>query len=462
MTEVVILLPGIMGSELHSAAGELIWPGAPSELLFPYPDSKMKQLLDPGLQVGDIIRHVSVSNQYASLIDALGSCGFTEAGVKPTLMVCPYDWRKDNALAAERLADKVKQSRQNHGVDAVINLVAHSMGGLVSRYLLESGKYDDATCPGFANVKRLITIGTPHRGAPLALCAALGQIKRLFLSAKQVKELASKPDFPSLYQLMPPEGEPFVWNTDTSARLSPANVYEADVLAMLGLVPANTASAKTFHSHLNAASRPQHVEYFCFCGTRQNTIGNVQADFSPVDADGNAKSRGINPIGVEIADGGDGTVPGWSSSFPGMQQLAVGGDHGGLYKTPEVLRTMGALLGKPGVLSVDLKPHLVRLSLRDEVVDANSRAPVVLFMGVTPLPDLKAELVLRQLTRSDGVTLVQPQDVQKFPVSYQGAPIDSLALTIAAPQYAGVYELDLLKDGTSIALNRPNLLVQFV
>src|SRR3712207_7538424 len=52
--------------------------------------------------------------------------------------------------------------RSHHG-DAEVSLVAHSMGGLISRYYLESGRFNDR--PGFRAVRRLITMGTPHRGA---------------------------------------------------------------------------------------------------------------------------------------------------------------------------------------------------------------------------------------------------------------------------------------------------------
>jgi pimeloyl-ACP methyl ester carboxylesterase len=453
MAETVILIPGIMGSQLFDGQ-TLVWPGSPAELLLPY--SKMAQLLQPGLQVGDIIRSVSVSNQYASLVSALETCGFSEDGAAPTLRVCPYDWRKDNRLAAERLADAVRSLRHDHGADVVINLVAHSMGGLVSRYFLESGEYTPANCAGFENVRRLVTIGTPHRGAPLALCAALGQIKRLFLSAVQVKQLADQEAFPALYQLMPPPGEPFVWNTDPDARLDPASPYQADVARLLGLVPKNLDAAVAFHGALDVQRRPAHVNYFCFVGTRQSTIANVQADFAALDPQG-----AVRVFGVEVADGGDGTVPGWSASFSGMQQLAVGGDHGALYKTPEVLRTLGALLGKQGVLSSRIDPTRVRLSIRDEVVAPDTPEPVVLFFN-TPAAALQGEIVVRRLAGSNGQALAAPVDVLRLPVSYQGAPIDSLALTVLAPTYAGVYALDLQSQGASIGENQPRLLVQQV
>jgi triacylglycerol esterase/lipase EstA (alpha/beta hydrolase family) len=53
------------------------------------------------------------------------------------------------------------------------------MGGLVCRYYLESSAFSQE--PGFASVESLITIGTPHRGAALALTAAVGLEKRLSL-----------------------------------------------------------------------------------------------------------------------------------------------------------------------------------------------------------------------------------------------------------------------------------------
>lgn len=165
------------------------------------------------------------------------------------------------------------------------------------------------------------------------------------------------------------------------------------------------------------------------------------------------------PEGVEIADGGDGTVPSWSASIPGMQQLAVGGDHGGLYKTPEVLRTLGALLGKQGVLSSDINPERVRISPRDEVMTPGFLEPVVLFFN-TPTGKVEAEIVVARLASSDGQPLQAPAIASRLSFSYSGAPIDSLALKIEVPEFAGIYELDVQAGGASIAENNPRMMVQ--
>lgn len=83
MVEAVVLVPGIMGSRLYRGE-DLIWPGTPAELLFPY--RKMEALLDPELQVGDIIRSVAISNQYDSLVDALAMSGSARKATGPRLL----------------------------------------------------------------------------------------------------------------------------------------------------------------------------------------------------------------------------------------------------------------------------------------------------------------------------------------------------------------------------------------
>ena len=157
--QVAVLIPGIMGSEFQ-LRGEVIWPGPLRNLLFTY--RLMPQLLDPDLVATDVIRSYATSNQYQAIIDDLGTLGFRESN--RTLIVFPYDWRKANELSAEKLADAIEEGVTSQGINAEFTLIAHSMGGLIARYYLESG--DFAQHRGFNQVRRLITLGTPHRGAP--------------------------------------------------------------------------------------------------------------------------------------------------------------------------------------------------------------------------------------------------------------------------------------------------------
>jgi pimeloyl-ACP methyl ester carboxylesterase len=72
-----------------------------------------------------------------------------------------YDWRKSVAdNATNYLIPWIDRARSRSGKNKVI-LVGYSMGGLVSRSYIQSDAY-----PTRNDVERLITVGTPHRGAP--------------------------------------------------------------------------------------------------------------------------------------------------------------------------------------------------------------------------------------------------------------------------------------------------------
>jgi pimeloyl-ACP methyl ester carboxylesterase len=355
-TEVVVLVPGTMGSELFDGR-KCVWPGSVLELFLPY--SHMASLRKPALRVGDIIRNVSISTQYADLVQALGRCGFREGSTPKTLYVFPYDWRKDNALAAALLADLLDTVEANSGAGVDVNLVAHSMGGLVARCYLESGTYSGRK--GFKSVRRLITLATPHRGAPVAMSGALGREKHLFLSGAQTRELSSDPQFPALYQLMPPRGEPFVWNQDPNARLAPLDPYDAAIAAKLGLSVQNLQAAEKFHRLLDVSRKPQGIGYFFFVGTQQQTMTEFRVKI--------AAAGGVSDLfSVEREDGGDGTVPSWSAGQSPIQSAAVGGDHGTIYKARGLLQVLATLLGQDGALAALTLPP-AELFVRDRVVE---------------------------------------------------------------------------------------------
>ncbi len=84
-----------------------------------------------------------------------------------------FDYPNDGpiAWAGDRLSDDLKAlSQQNPGLHLVV--VGHSMGGLVSRYCLETpGKRP-------ACVSHLFTLGTPHSGSQLAGMQPLVELYR--------------------------------------------------------------------------------------------------------------------------------------------------------------------------------------------------------------------------------------------------------------------------------------------
>jgi pimeloyl-ACP methyl ester carboxylesterase len=430
-----------MGSELR-LNGALIWPGPAHSLFLAY--QMMNELLRPDLVATGIIRSFSISRQYVDLVEDLELCDFREGD--ETLLLCPYDWRKSITLAAAVLAGKIDHALAVHS-DPEISLIAHSMGGMVSRYYLESGDFDQR--PGFGSVRRLITLGTPHRGAPIALTAPLGLEKRLFLSAAQVKQLVNDERYPGLYELLPPRGEPFVWDSKPDAEFTQMDIYEPGIATTLGLNAASLAAAQKFHAKLDLARRPSHVRYFFFTGSSQATLATV-----------NLRKVGntLRPERVVRDNGGDGTVPLWSSGLNGVQNQAVGGEHGTIYKDRELRRTLAILLGKAGVLAA--VPDRVQVTVREPVVDPGTPLTVTLEFS-SPVPHVTGELRIHRVTSDEktGAELSTPVGTPLL-VNFTGPKLAQLVVQTTAPNLIGAYRITYSPDSKAAPAGSDEFIVQ--
>ena len=81
-----------------------------------------------------------------------------------------YDWRKDNTYNAALLSEFIDSVISWTGKDKV-NLVAHSMGGIVAKTFIKL--FDKS------RIEKLVFIGTPHLGAPEVLVGGLGDEPRV-------------------------------------------------------------------------------------------------------------------------------------------------------------------------------------------------------------------------------------------------------------------------------------------
>lgn len=437
MTPVAVLIPGIMGSELRLGE-EVVWPGPVSSLVFAY--KKMDALLSPDLRATGVIRsYAYFSTQYDALIDDLTDLGYRETD--RTLLTFPYDWRKSNESSADRLADLLDTIPLLHGEGAEVTLVAHSMGGLIARHYLESGRFGDR--PGFGRVRRLVTLGTPHRGAPLALIRILGLEKALWLSAAQIQQLTNDPRYPAAYQLLPPPSEVFGWDADPASDLSGLDPYDREVGRALDLGPDGVEAARAFHATLDPTRRPRGVRYFCFSGTRLTT-----ASFAKFTRNG----AGYRVTKVERDGGGDGTVPFWSSTLPGVQCLAVGGEHSAIYKDRELRRTLAALLGRPGAFGplpfAPGDPPLVDVTVREKVVDPGRQIRFTLNPGFG-VAHLDGEV---RVERAEALESPEPVFVPVGPplrVRYEGPLAESIGLILDAPATSGGYRVAYYHRGVA-------------
>ncbi len=204
----VIIIPGIMGTKLYEdnpGFDSLIWPNF-SQIALSVTDDFLDVLKNDtngnsinNIITGDIIRSVATSDYFDGLINKLLDLGYVEGD---SLFVFPYDWRLDVNELAISLNNKIEEIKNQTGANK-IDIVAHSMGGLLTKsylYNLSSTNND---------IRKFIDIGTPHSGSSAAFKTfEFGDdlnIRYLFgffnLNSERIKIISQ--NMPSIYQLLP-------------------------------------------------------------------------------------------------------------------------------------------------------------------------------------------------------------------------------------------------------------------
>lgn len=205
----VIIVPGICGSSLWRLGGSFdaainrIWLNTFALVVGRWrwlqlaPDGVSPVAGNPALSAQTILWDF-----YSPLVTQLVERGWDVDAL-------PYDWRTSGGYAGEALTSKILKIYQ--GIP--INLVCHSLGGLVARIacarLAASGD--------LAKVGRIVSLGTPHWGsweaggglscrdwptsALAGLLAGLGVLNPLGLDFTLLQNVACS--WPSMYQLLP-------------------------------------------------------------------------------------------------------------------------------------------------------------------------------------------------------------------------------------------------------------------
>ncbi|WP_195819311.1 esterase/lipase family protein [Roseobacter sp. MH60115] len=127
--EVVVFLPGILGSELRTADDRKVWPPDVSEAISELAQWKIDALLDETpLKAPTVVEKVCLKNIYRGFLRDLEDAGFTRNGTGKRLELMPYDWRLDLLeVTAPDIANRLDALVADGATR--IHLVAHSMGG---------------------------------------------------------------------------------------------------------------------------------------------------------------------------------------------------------------------------------------------------------------------------------------------------------------------------------------------
>jgi pimeloyl-ACP methyl ester carboxylesterase len=326
MKDIVVLLPGITGSVLQKD-GKDVWAfsgGAAIRALLSLGESITDLELhgdDPDVDdLGDGITATRIMpdihlipglwkiDGYGRIAKAIHDQFEVETGVN--FFEFPYDWRRDNRVAARKLAreshDWLEAWRQRSGnEDAKLIFVVHSMGGLIARHFLE-------LLDGWKDTRALISFGTPYRGSLNALSFLVNGMRKGLGPITLIDLSALLRSFTSVYQLLP------IYRCVDVGGSELVRIAETD-----GIPNVDSARAKdaaSFHHAIQdaveahreeSAYRDGGYQIHPVVGTYQRTSQSARltgdgihllAEYDGIDQDGDGTVPRVSATPIELSD----------------------------------------------------------------------------------------------------------------------------------------------------------------
>ena len=356
--DVVVILPGIMGSTL-AKKGKLVWApsgGAILKAIATFGRSIKKMNLPQGIgndHPNDGVEPValipdlhllpgiwSVNIGYETLLNFLRTrFHLIERSPDdperiPNLLPVAYDWRLSNRFNGKRLKSIVEpaleQWRAQGGEfsEAKLIFICHSMGGLVARWFIEKEGGAEIT-------RKLVTLGTPYRGALNSLDQLVNGVRK-GIGPLKVDLTSFARSLPSTHQLLP----------EYACIETSGGLVKTTEITLPELDTAMVSDAMRFHDELDQAASvtSADIDIHPIVGTRQATFTTARISGSSVDP--------IETIGSEN-EGGDATVPRLAAIPKGVRPDSpvirhIADQHGSLQSNQAILDEIeGILTAKP-------------------------------------------------------------------------------------------------------------------
>jgi pimeloyl-ACP methyl ester carboxylesterase len=298
----VLIIPGIMGSQLGFERPAPL----PPDLLW----------VDPADIGAGRLRALRVDA--AAPLRTMGVVLFSYLRLRLQLVAngfdvdcVDYDWRLGIDVLGKQLAQRIEAEPH-----AQVHLVAHSMGGLVSRAAL--------SLPSRRKVQQVVLLGSPNEGSFAGVQAVRGtypvvrKLARLDprISAEQLADEVFN-TFPSLYHLLP-----------TPAHTQPIDLFDAQQWPQQGPRPRTELLRAAWEGRGCLSKASAH--YSVVVGTGQPTVTGIES----------VKDDFV----YTVTPHGDGTVPAVSAHLEGAQTYYVACAHSELTRDPLVASAVADIL----------------------------------------------------------------------------------------------------------------------
>lgn len=468
----IIFLPGVAGSWLYAVRGsstDQTWPvgGTDTKYMFLEKDGIKPADSSVTIKATDILKSGGKLNFYGGMVDYLTSKGYE---LDKDLFLFPYDWRLDNAKHVSDLDKLVDSITIKTGAKKVI-LIAHSMGGLISKaYVNNEGKN---------KVDTLITIGTPFFGAVKPYYALVNgyDFANPFVTQLSMKIMAQ--NAPAVYQLLPQV--PFIHDMESlreltleeSQKIKYKEVKEGKLLFYETenndwffndkLVKQSNA----FHEKIGPKSDPVAlrggVKHYVIIGYGVSTLSEYLVFDVPKEKQ-HLELLGRSVSLVPNFDDGDGTVPIWSSQISKVTSTYyihhtadASAEHGKLTDNPEVQKIVGSILDKKPLSTNSYTPS-DKLSKTDYTsFSLQSDAHLTILdhtgagrLGINEKGEIQETIPTGTFLAIDGAEYASVSDLDtKYKVQVNGIKTGQFLLGI-----------DITKDGIKSSFSYPEVSVK--